>query len=392
MNKAKMAADSGAGCRRRLPGAAWVFLVAGLAVPLVALRGQQASNSTAPATTTTPGNPPPGQGTIRVRVQVVNVPVTVLDKRTNKPVIDLSQSDFRVSEDGKPQSIRYFVQGSRPPLRIGLLVDTSNSARPALQFEKDAASEFVFTMLRGRSSRNQIFLETFDAASSVLQDFTSDPESLNDKILTLKAGGGKAVYDAIWTACRDKMLATGPPDETRRVLVLVSDGFDVQSHHSLDEAISMAHTAETAIYTLGNTAFGYDNPGDSILKQLAEATGGAAFFPQEENPGTDLATGYLSHGQIGDTSQNKGLGADTGIYSASRLIHLAESLDAIGEELNEQYSIGYTPTNGALDGSYRTIRVQVDRKNVEIRAKPGYFALARIQQPAEGQSQPPGQQ
>ena len=329
---------------------------------------------------------------IPVTVKVVNVPVTVLDRKSGKPIIDLSQNDFRVFEDGKPQKIGYFVQGSRPPLRIGLILDTSNSARPALEFEKDAASEFVFAMLRGRSSKNQIFLQTFDSASTVLVDFTNDPEALNEKIRILKAGGGKAVYDAMWTACKDKMLATGPSEETRRVLVLISDGLDAQSHHSFDEAISMAHTAETAIYALGNTSFGYDNPGDKVLRDMAEATGGAAFFPQSENPGTDLATGYLSHGQIGETSQNKGLGAETGIFSATRLIHLAESLDAIGEELNEQYSIGYTPTNSILDGSYRTIHVQVDRKNISIRAKPGYFALAQMQQPAQGQSSPPGQQ
>jgi len=322
------------------------------------------------------GAPPSSGNTIRVPVNVVNVPVSVLGKN-GQPVIDMTQHDFEVFEDGRKQTIKYFFYGSRPPLRIGLILDTSNSARRQLQFEKDAAQEFVFQMLQGRSSKNQIFLQTFDATSSFIQDFTNDPEGLNEKIMDLKAGGGKALYDAIYTACKEKMLNLGPPAESRRVLVVVSDGLDLHSQHTLEEALSMAHKAETVVYTLGITAYGYDNPGDDVLREMADATGGGALFPREKTPGTDLDTGYLSHGQIGDTSQNKGLGAGTGIYSAERLMQLADSLVAIGRELAEQYNIGYTPTNDKLDGTYRAIRVIALRKGVEVRAKAGYFAFAK---------------
>jgi Ca-activated chloride channel family protein len=332
-----------------------------------------ATPPTPPGPTSDQGTTPASPETIGVRVEVVNVPVTVLDKR-GRPVIDLNKEDFQILENGVPQSIRYFSREMRQPLRIGLILDTSNSARPALQFEKDAASEFVFNMLQGRSSKNQIFLQTFDATSSIIQEFTNDPEALNEKIRGLKAGGGKALYDAIYFACKEKMMNTGPPANTRRVLVVVSDGRDVQSQHTLDEAISMARKAETLIYTLGNAAYGYANPADKILEIISEETGGAAFFPLEETPGADLGTGYLSHGQIGDTSQNKGLGAATGVYSATRLMQLADSLESIGRELNEQYSLGYTPTNNKADGTYRTIRVVARRKDVTVRAKPGYFA------------------
>lgn len=233
-----------------------------------------------------------------MRVEVVNVPVTVLDKR-GLPVIDLTQNDFRVFEDGRPQAIRYFRREPQPPLRIGLIIDTSNSARRALSFQKDAATEFVFNMLRGRNNKNSIFLQTFDATSSLVQDFTNDPDLLNEKIQKLKTGGGKALYDAIYFACREKLMRAGPPEDTRRVLVVISDGLDVQSQHSLDEAVSMAHMAETAIYTISNALYGYDNPGDKTLGKLSEVTGGAAYFPLEKSPGTDMETGYLSHGQIG---------------------------------------------------------------------------------------------
>jgi len=360
-----------------------LILAALLGLPAV-LSGVQESAPTAQAQSSSPATAAvasreaaasPSTNQIRVRVEVVNVPVTVLDKR-GRPVIDLTKEDFEVFEDGVPQTIRYFSREMRPPLRIGLVLDTSNSARRALQFEKDAASEFVFNMLQGRSSKHQIFLQTYDATSSIVQDFTNDPELLNEKIRALKAGGGKALHDAVYYACKEKMLKTGPAEDTRRVLVLVSDGRDVQSEHTLEEAISMARKAETAIYALGNSAYGYSNPGDKILEKLAEETGGAALFPLEITPGADLGTGYLSHGQIGETSQNKGLGAETGIYSATRLMQLADSLEAIGRELNEQYSIGYSPENDKLDGTYRTIRVEARRKGVMVRAKPGYFAAA----------------
>jgi VWFA-related protein len=364
------------------PAVTFAFLVlAGLGTAIFAVpaSSQNSAPQVAPQSAEAPAKSAaasdetaPPAAKIPIRVEVVNVPVTVLDKR-GRPVIDLNREDFEVYEDGKPQTIRYFSREMRQPLRIGLVLDTSNSARPALQFEKDAASEFVFNMLQGRSS-NQIFLQTFDASSSIVQDFTNDPEFLNEKIRGLKAGGGKALYDAIYFACKDKMVKSGPPANTRRILVLVSDGRDVQSEHTIEEAISMAHKAETLIYTIDNTAYGYANPAQRILERLAAETGGAAQDPLEVTPGTDMATGYLSHGQIGETSQNKGLGAETGVYSATRLMQLADSLEAIGRELNEQYSIGYSPTNNKIDGSYRAIRVEARRKGVTVRAKPGYFA------------------
>lgn len=369
--------------KTRLSGMAW-YSVAGLAcVTLCVLLtlspartwGQQDPPATSGAKPAAASNTNPENSKIKVHVEVVNVPVTVLDKR-GLPVIDLKKSDFKVYEDGKLQTIRYFNSETMPPLRIGLIVDTSNSARFYLKFEKDAAAEFAFSMLRGLRSENEVFLETFDSSSHILQDFTNNPDDINDKLRQLKAGGGKAVYDAIYDACKHEIMKAGPREQTRRVLVVISDGIDVQSKHSLDEAISMAHRAETAIYTIGNTPYGFADPGSKYLEELADDTGGGAFFPERKSPGTGYLTGYLSHGQFDSLEQNRGLNAETGIYHADQMIALANSLDAIRRQLTNQYVIGYTPTDSKLDGTYRKIRVIARLKGVTVRYKPGYFATS----------------
>jgi Ca-activated chloride channel homolog len=327
----------------------------------------------APAQQTTP--PPATTPTIRATVQLVNVPVTATTKRGQR-VIDLSMDEVQVFEDGVQQKITHFERETRTPLRIGLIVDTSNSARARLSYEKDAGQQFVDLVLANGNPKNQVFLETFDATSSIVQDFTNDPDLLAEKIQDLKSGGGKALYDAIYFACREKMLKTGPREEIRRILVVVSDGLDVQSQHTLDQVISMARMAETMIFTVGTAAYGYDNPGDKLLEEMATETGGYPSFPLRYAPGTDLESGYLAHQQIGATSQNKGLGAGTGGLSSERLINLVEALQGIGRDLSEEYTIGYRPLRDVMDGTYRSIKVVTTRRGVSLRWKPGYFATA----------------
>jgi VWFA-related protein len=292
------------------------------------------------------------------------------------PVIDLGKGDFQVFEDGVEQPIRSVDRETSTPLRIGLILDTSNSARRQLAYEKESASEFLFMVLRSGGTKNEMFLQTFDSSSSIIQDFTNDPDVLNEKIQALKSGGGKALYDAIYFACREKMRRTGSPEDTRRVLVVLSDGLDVQSQHTLDQAISMARLSETMIYTVGTAAYGFSNPGDKLLADISMATGGSPKFPMAKDAETDLETGYISHGQIGDTSQNKGLGAETGKFGADRMVHLADALQAISRELDEQYTISYRPLRSTLDGTYRTIKVVTTQRGVTLRWKPGYFATA----------------
>ncbi len=368
-------------------GANWkaisvVLALAALAIGAGALcaPAQQATAPAAPAaaadTVHPEGSAPQAKApTIKTTVELVNVPLTALNKR-GQPVIDLNKEDFQVFEDGVEQTITHFERETSTPLRVGLIVDTSNSARPKIPYEKEAASEFVFQVLRNGGTKNQVFLQTFDASSSIIQDFTNDPDMLNEKIQDLKTGGGKALYDAIYSACRDKMLKSGPPEEMRRILIVLSDGLDVQSQHTLDQTVSMARMAETMIYTVGTASYGYTNTGDKLLDDLSNETGGYASYPMRETPGVDLETGYLSHGQIGETSQNKGLGVESGKFSAERLTHLADTLQAIGRNLDEQYMISYRPLRATLDGTYRSIKVVSTRRGVTLRWKPGYFATA----------------
>jgi hypothetical protein len=136
----------------------------------------------------------------------------------------------------------------------------------------------------------------------------------------------------------------------------------------------MARMAETMIYTVGTAAYGFSNPGDKILEELSTEAGGYPSFPLRDAPGTDLESGYLAHNQIEGTSQNKGEGAETGKLSSERLVNLVNALQAIGHSLDEQYTIGYKPLRDALDGTYRSIRVETTRRGVTLRWKPGYFA------------------
>ena len=311
---------------------------------------------------------------IRVRVDVVNVPVAALNSE-GLPIYGLKQSDFEIYEDGKRQKITHFRRETDIPLRVGLLLDTSNSARRYLEFEKDAASEFAYMLLQ-KSRRHQIFLLTFDGTAEVVVDFSNDRDKLEEAIQELKAGGGKALFDSIYFACKEKMVRADNPNGTRRVLVIVSDGLDSQSERNLEEVISMARLAEVVIYAIGTTSYGFTNPGNKILKKLAQETGGEVYFPLMKTLGADMR-GYLSHGvQFEGSSQNMAISSGQGLYSANRFMQMIDSIGSIRRELEEQYSLAYTPTNPELDGTYRNIQVKVRRKGVRLRFKKGYFAVS----------------
>jgi len=296
------------------------------------------------------------QTTIPVTVNLVDVLFTVLDRR-NKLVPGLEQQDFKILDDNVPQDIRYFSKQNGLPLRIGMLLDTSNSIRDRLKFEQDAANNFLFSVLR--RNKDEAFVMTFDDEPQLLQGFTGDAGALRDRILRTRAGGGTAVYDAIYEACVDQ-LSHPPrppgdqPDVVRRVMILISDGEDNLSTHTRAEAIEMAQRTSVVIYTISTSTqwITLDDPskektgnrkyhlteGDKILQDLADETGGRSFYPYHVDD-------------------------------------LDQSFQDIGEELRNQYSIAYNPTNHAVDGRYHKIKIETpDHKGYQIRARRGYYA------------------
>src|SRR5437016_10097304 len=353
-------------------------LSAALLFPASAALAQQSSGSTsqqAPPSAPTPSQQAPRSGqTFKREVNLVDVLFTVLNRR-NKLVADLAESDFKVFDEGKPQEIRYFSKQTDLPLRIGMLLDTSNSIRDRLKFEQDASVSFLYSVLR--RNKDEAFVMTFDDEPQILQPFTSDTGALRDQIIGTRAGGGTAIYDAIYEACL-KQLNHPPrppgdqPDIVRRVMILISDGEDNLSTHTRAEAIELAQRTSVVIYTISTStqwvSLEETNPnktsdrkyhlteGDKILQDLAEETGGRAFFPYHVD-------------------------------------YLAQSFQDIGDELRNQYSIAYQPANYVLDVRYHKIRVEVpDHKGYQVRARRGYYARANQGNNAAGDSGSSGPQ
>ena len=227
-----------------------------LALPFADCAQQAGSQQPTPPSQQSPAGPANPQAPTFVReVNLVDVLATVLDRR-NKLVPDLEKGDFKITDDNAQQEIRFFSRQSDLPLRIGMLLDTSNSIRDRLKFEQEAAVDFLYSVLR--RGKDQAFAMTFDDEPQVIQAFTGDGGMLRDEINKTRAGGGTAVYDAIYEACA-KHLSNPPrppgdqPDIVRRVMVLISDGDDNLSNHTRAEAIEMAQRTNVVIYTISTS-------------------------------------------------------------------------------------------------------------------------------------------
>jgi Ca-activated chloride channel family protein len=213
---------------------------------------------------------------IRVGINEVNVVFTVTDKH-GKRVTDLKQADFRFVDDNKPAAeIRSFHAETNLPLQVGLLIDASNSVRDRFKFEQESAIEFLNQTVR--RGYDQAMVVGFDATPEVTQDFTDDTEKLGHGVRQLRPGGGTALYDALYYACRDKLLKKAQNGPTRRAIILLSDGEDNLSHVTREEAIEMAQRAEAIVYTISTNVSGTKGAGDKVLERIADATGGRACF------------------------------------------------------------------------------------------------------------------
>jgi len=275
----------------------------------------------------------------KIVVEVPRVPLlfTVSDKRS-RFVTDLTQTDFRIFDNRKQQNILQFHRESNLPLRIGILVDTSNSVRDRLRFEQEAAIEFVKGVLR--EENDKAFLVSYDTAAELVVDFTRDLERLAKGVRALRAGGGTAFYDAIYFACRDKLPEDSPPEQFRRALVILGDGDDNQSRVSREQALEMCHRAEAVLFTISTNRSGLKLDGDRVMERLAEQTGGLSLSP-------------------------------------FRAEDLGQSFENIANELRHQYFLLYAPSPFVADGRFHEVEVKTTAKDVRVRARKGYYAPAR---------------
>lgn len=315
--------------RRRklfLGGTLWLILMAPLAL-----------SAPEPQQTT-----PPGEQMKRITIPVdyVSVLFTVTDKK-NHYITNLKQNDFKVLENEQPQQILIFRSETDLPLKIALLVDASASITGKLKFEQEAAVEFLQSILR--KGKDEALLVTFDSSVELVQDFTDDIDLLSTAIRKIRAGGGTALYDAISRTAEEKLLTQ--KGNFRKVIIVITDGDDNQSRvQSLTEVIQMAQRADAAIYAISTNSSGFalslkenSRKYDKILKEMADETGGQAFFPFKAQD-------------------------------------LSQSFEDISRELRSQYNIGYTPANSTHDGKFRTIHIVAEDKHLHVKARRGYFA------------------
>ena len=273
--------------------------------------------------------------TIRTRVNEVNVLFIAMDKH-GKFVRDLSQNDFNILDDHKPpQEIVKFIQQTELPLQLGLLIDTSGSVRGRFQFEKDAATGFLQHTIR--TNYDHAFVMGFNSRNHVTQDLTDNVSLLAAGIERMQDGGGTALYDAIYFACKDRLLKDDSDRPVRKAIVIVSDGEDNQSEHTQAQAIEMAQRAQVLIYAISTDDSGLILRGDKQLQQLADSTGGRAFFP-------------------------------------FKMKDIKSSFSAIEDELRSQYVVSYHPADFDPDGRYRSIEITALKKDLQVRARKGYFA------------------
>jgi VWFA-related protein len=273
--------------------------------------------------------------TIHKRVDEVNVLFIATDKH-GKFVRDLNQNDFEILDDHKPpQSIINFRRETDLPLHLGLLIDVSGSVHSRFDFEQNAAINFLQHTVRAGFDR--AFVVGFNKQSQMAQDFTDNVQLLSNGIHRMQDGGGTALYDAIYKACKEKFLKDRPDHPARKAIIVVSDGEDNQSDVTRAQAIEMAQRAEVIIYAISTDDSGLILRGDKVLEQLASATGGRAFFP-------------------------------------FKMKDMTHSFAAIEDELRSQYVVSYRPADFDADGRYRSIEISTLKKDLQVRARKGYFA------------------
>ena len=280
---------------------------------------------------------PPDRPAFRAGIEIVSLNVTVTDTGS-RYITDLENTDFSVFEDGVKQDVTFFNRRQQP-IALSLLLDSSASMEDKLPMLQSAAVSFVKRL----KSIDMAQIIDFDSRVEIRQAFTGNQPELEQAIGRTAAGGSTSLHNALYIALKElrKIRAVSEEDVRRQALIVFSDGEDTSSLISFDEVLDLAKRSETAVYTIALRGADTQSKGfreaEFVMRQLAQETGGRAFFPLRAE---DLTVVY---GQIAD-------------------------------ELASQYTLGYTPKNGKRDGAWRRIVVQTTRANVTPRAKRGYFA------------------
>ncbi len=280
-----------------------------------------------------------GITTIRASVQEVNLIFTATNKHGHFKR-DLKPADLAVLDDGKPPAaVNSFRSETDLPLRVGLLLDVSESITARFSFEQEAAIRFFNQILRPKL--DQAFVLAFDSDCRITQDFTDDPSLLAQGVKNLTPGGGTAVRDAVDMAVTRKLRDTSAEGPVRHVVILISDGEDNQSGISAAKLIDDAHRAEVTVYAISTNTTSDFSRGDRALRTLAEETGGRVFFP-------------------------------------NKIEDVVKAFKQIEDELHSQYALSYKPADFDSDGRFRRIEIQSrSDKSLVIRARKGYFAPSR---------------
>jgi Ca-activated chloride channel family protein len=311
-------------------------------VPPAAQGGADTPAPAAPTAPAAPGAPRQDRQTpsFRVGVDIVSLNVTVVDGQ-NRYITDLDQGDFAVFEDGVKQDVSFFNRRQQP-IALSLLLDSSASMEDKLDTLQTAAVNFV----RKLKPTDMAQVIDFDSRVEVRLGFTGKPADLEAAIFQTASGGSTSLHNAIYIALKElRKVKVGSEEDVRRQAIIVfSDGEDTSSLVSFDEVLDLAKRSETSIYTIALRGSDTQTRGfreaEFILRQLAQETGGRAFFPAKVE---DL----------------------NGVYAQ------------IADELASQYTIGYTSRNARRDGAWRRVVVQVLKPSLTPRTKRGYYAPAR---------------
>jgi len=305
---------------------------------------------------------PPGYSTT---VKVVNLLAIVRNKQ-GQVVTDLTQDDFLLDEDGKPQTIRYFSRETDLPLTLGLLVDTSGSERDVLPSERSASFRFLEKLMR--EDKDMAFVIHFDFEVELLQDLTRSKAGLRKALDQLELGrptglqrraggggggggrhgGGTALYDAVFLGA-DEVLKR---QQGRKAMIVLSDGVDTGSRITLDRAIESAQRSDTLVYSI-----------------LFEDPNGNAGFGGH---------GHRGGGRIGEEDGHKvlqRLSRETGgrYFEASKRLPIDKVYESLEEELRSQYSIGYSSDSKTASADYRRIHLTTKQKSMTVQTREGYY-------------------